>query len=523
MTFQQYPNPTRRERAILYGSTEANAQLADPLRETASNLKAGFLVACDPAQFGKALDGISDSACLIALDASFPDVASSARLAAEKAPLSEIVIFATDEEREEIKKRFGLAPRVGSHLRYIEPATSGLHKSLSDTFRRADLRRSTRTTLDRFNAKLTVQSEAVDTRYMRQLVISDRFLYSILESAFDAVLLVDRGGLVLAFNPSAELLFEKSQSEAISLPLWSLAGATWKADTLHFGKFAKPAGLVHTVVELESGTKNVEISATPVYDRNNSLVATSLIVRDVTARIRSEELLRTNEKLAAVGRLASSIAHEINNPLEAVTNLLYLARGSADINEVQQYLELAEQELRRTSLITNQTLLFHKQSVGRVLVTCDDLLESVIGVYQRRMSNDGITLERRRRSLNTVSCLEGEIRQVLNNLVGNAIDATRATGGKILLRTREGTDWRIGAQGVFITVADTGSGMSAQTLKKVFEPFYTTKGQGGTGLGLWISQEIVQRHQGTLKVRSSQRPGQSGTVFTLFLPFVPSP
>ena len=523
MTVQPPSNSGRRKRAVLYGSADANPQTMGVLHETAVETKADFNVVRSPVELAATMDAVSDTVCVIALDASFPDVAGCTRLAAQKAPLSELVIFATNEEQETVQRQFGFAARVGSHLRYIDPVTPGLAKLLRSTFHRADLRRSTRTTLDRFNARLTVRSEAVDTKEIRQLVISDRFLFSVLESAFDAMLLVDRAGFVVAFNPSAEVLFETTQARAISSPVSSLGGGKWKTDTLRFGDTARQSEVVLTSVELESGTKQVEISATPVYDRNNSLVATSLIVRDITARLRSEEVLRTNEKLAAVGRLASSIAHEINNPLEAVTNLLYLARGSTDMVEVQQYLELAEQELRRMSVITNQTLRFHKQSVGRVLVTCDDLLESVIGVYQGRMANSQILLEHRRRSSKAISCLEGEIRQVLNNLVGNAIDAMHGAGGRLLLRTREGTNWKSDLAGVFMTVADTGGGMSGQTLKRVFEPFFTTKGQSGTGLGLWISQEIVQRHEGALRVRSSQRAGKSGTVFTLFLPFVPTP
>ena len=116
-------------------------------------------------------------------------------------------------------------------------------------------------------------------------------------------------------------------------------------------------------------------------------------------------------------------------------------------------------------------------------------------------------------------CFDGEIRQVLNNLVGNALDAMPAGGGKVLLRSRDATNWRTGEQGLTITVADTGTGMSPQTLKKLFDAFYTTKGLGGTGLGLWISKEIVTRHRGTLLVRSRQTPGRSGTIFTMFLPY----
>jgi signal transduction histidine kinase len=225
------------------------------------------------------------------------------------------------------------------------------------------------------------------------------------------------------------------------------------------------------------------------------------------------------EKLAAVGRLASSIAHEINNPLESVTNLLYLARETALNPETREYLGIADRELRRVSVIANQTLRFHKQSSKPQLITCDDLVGSAISVYQGRLVNSSVEVEKRNRANHPVLCFEGEIRQVLSNLIVNAIDAMHPHGGRLLMRSREGTDWQTGRKGLILTVADTGSGMSSDTEARIFEPFFTTKEIGGTGLGLWVSHEIVQRHGGTLAVRSSQRPNHSATVFTLFLPF----
>lgn len=239
---------------------------------------------------------------------------------------------------------------------------------------------------------------------------------------------------------------------------------------------------------------------------------------DVTEARRSEQLLLRSEKLNAVGRLASSIAHEINNPLEAVTNLLYLAKSSLTLEEAQEYMTTAEIELRRVSAITNQTLRFHRQSTNAGPVTVASLIDATLPLYQGRISNAGVKIERRDGALHPVTCLDGEIRQVLSNLIGNAIDAMAGKDRRIFLRSRESTDWRSGRNGVTITVADTGSGMPADTMSRIFEPFFTTKGPKGTGLGLWISREIVDRHRGSLKVRSRQGEQGSGTVFTLFLP-----
>ena len=243
------------------------------------------------------------------------------------------------------------------------------------------------------------------------------------------------------------------------------------------------------------------------------------IQNDVTARVEFEAALRESEKLAAVGRLASSIAHEINNPLESVMNLVYLAQHAENPAEVAHYLATADKELQRVKLITSRSLRFYKQSTRPREVGCTELLNSVLDVYQSRLQNHSVSVERRERSTQSILCMDSEIRQVLNNLVSNAIDAMNVRGGRLLVRSREATDWRSGAQGVRMTIADTGSGISPDTMKNVYKPFYTTKGIGGTGLGLWISSEIVERHRGRLVARSAQREDKSGTVFELFLPY----
>jgi PAS domain S-box-containing protein len=239
---------------------------------------------------------------------------------------------------------------------------------------------------------------------------------------------------------------------------------------------------------------------------------------DVTERHQAEEALIRTEKLAAVGRLAASIAHEINNPLESVTNLLYLMRGNKDIDQVHRYTETAERELRRVSLIANQTLRFHRQSSRPGPFYCHDMIDDTLSMFQGRLVNSHIAVEKRKRAERAVMCLGGEIRQVIANLVGNAIDAM-PLGGRLLVRSREAFHWKLGGRGLVITVADTGTGIGQAAQKRIFEPFFTTKGIGGTGLGLWISSEIVSRHHGELRLRTSQREGASGTVFTMFLPY----
>ena len=261
-----------------------------------------------------------------------------------------------------------------------------------------------------------------------------------------------------------------------------------------------------------------ELSLSPIRNRDGALTHIVGIQTDVTARVEFEAALRESEKLAAVGRLASSIAHEINNPLESVMNLLYLAQQEGDMPQAMNYLAQADKQVQRVALITSQSLRFYKQSTKPQAVTVSGLLESVLDLYESRAEHLQVKVERRERSRESIVCLESEIRQVLNNLVRNAIEAMGANGGRLLIRSRDTTEWKSGVAGVAITIADTGSGISQQTMHQLYKPFFTTKGASGTGLGLWISSEIVARHHGRLLLRSRQKRGASGTVFTLFLP-----
>jgi PAS domain S-box-containing protein len=281
----------------------------------------------------------------------------------------------------------------------------------------------------------------------------------------------------------------------------------------------EPYDVEHRIKTASGLYRWVRSSALPRHDKGGVIVKWYGATEDIEERKRAEKAVMQSEKLAAVGRLASSIAHEINNPLESVTNLVYLARQKALIPEVQGYLETAEQELRRVSAIASQTLRFYRQTTHPQSIRGQDLIESVLSVLQGRFANSKITVEKRDRASKPVKCFEGEIRQVLSNLLTNAIDAMQPRGGRLLLRCREATNWKADRRGIVITVADTGCGIDRQTLQKIFEAFFTTKDIGGTGLGLWISKDIVNRHHGELKVRSSQRPSHCGTVFALFLPF----
>lgn len=241
---------------------------------------------------------------------------------------------------------------------------------------------------------------------------------------------------------------------------------------------------------------------------------------DLSEQKKSHEVLRRTEKLAAAGRLAASIAHEINNPLEAVTNCLYLL-SKGDLDELaQQYLSLAQRELDRVVHITTQTLRFYRQNTKPARTDVQDLLETVLALYEGRTRAFNIEVVKDYGKISAILAYDGEIRQVLANFIGNAIDAMQTTGGRLVLRTNQTCHWKSGRVGVVITVSDTGIGMDHTTLSHIYEPFFSTKGTTGTGLGLWVSREIMEKHQGVVRVRSCQGK-RSGTTFRIFLPLEP--
>ncbi len=231
----------------------------------------------------------------------------------------------------------------------------------------------------------------------------------------------------------------------------------------------------------------------------------------------SIQALRQTEKLAVVGRLASSIAHEINNPLEAVTNLLYLLDDTSLSPEQRGYLDTARRELARVAEIAAQTLTFNRQRDVRGRASISALLDSVLVLYQGRLAGSKIVIERRYQITAPFTCYPGELRQVFANLIGNAFDATRQ-GGRIILRERMAIHPKTGQHGVRITLADNGHGISAEVKTHLFEAFKSTKGNNGSGLGLWISKGIIEKHRGSIQVRSSTRTGSSGTAFSIFIP-----
>jgi PAS domain S-box-containing protein len=355
----------------------------------------------------------------------------------------------------------------------------------------------------------------------------------ILQSTRDCIKVLDLEGKLISMNPEGQERlgiadFSKVQGQSW-LDFWhgtnrELARAACES--------ARQGGTGRFEAPYTTANGDVlwwDVSVTPILSaatKETPGQPTNLLVvsREITTRRLAEDALRQNEKLAAVGRLAASISHEINNPLESVTNLIYLAQNSSHLEEVHRFLQMADEQVKRVSHIVNQTLRFHRQSTRAQTVDGHGMIDSVLSLYRGRLMNANVSVVCRYRGVADILCYEGNSRQVLSNLVANAIDSMRA-GGRLLIRAQRGTDWRSGRSGMKITVADTGHGMDTRTRSRIFQPFYTTKGEHGTGLGLWISKEIVDRDGGVLRLRTrSATRGEavrSGTVFTFFLPDEP--
>jgi PAS domain S-box-containing protein len=256
-----------------------------------------------------------------------------------------------------------------------------------------------------------------------------------------------------------------------------------------------------------------------VFSQNGKFIHTRCFTIDVTEQKKLEETLMVSEKLASVGRLAATIAHEINNPLEAITNLLFLAqRDLADPAKARRHLQLATHELERVSHMSRQTLGFCRDNSSPVDIDVCKMLDELLFMYGRKLDVRKIRVEKRYDETVKVTGLESEIRQVFSNLIANAIDAM-PSGGRFIVKASPSREWNnAGLPGVRITIGDTGAGIPYENRKNLFNAFYTTKKDVGTGLGLWLVHGIISKHKGMIHVRSKTAHGASGTAFSVFLP-----
>jgi PAS domain S-box-containing protein len=353
-----------------------------------------------------------------------------------------------------------------------------------------------------------------------------RRLAAIVESSGDAIVSKDLNGFVTSWNPQAERMFGYTAEEMIGQPITIIIPAELYSDEeMILGKIRNGQRIDHfeTVRVAKSGERiDVSLSISPVKDEQGSIIGAAKIARDIREHKRIERALRTTEKLAAAGRLASTVAHEINNPLEAVTNLLYLARNSSDLAMIQTWLTTADEELGRISHLARQTLSFYRQTEGARNVRIGAMLTSLLPVFASAVRNRRIVIEPEIKGDPEIVAAAGEMRQLIANLISNAIDAVES-GGLIRIRISathagHGGSGHDGFKGVRLTVADNGCGISPAIRGQLFDPFVTSKQDIGTGLGLWVCKNVVEKHRGTIRVKSSALPGRSWTAFSVWLP-----
>jgi len=275
----------------------------------------------------------------------------------------------------------------------------------------------------------------------------------------------------------------------------------------------------------EGKTLDVLVAVT-VLNPENALEERRLAVfiADITMRKKSEEMLRRTEKLAVAGRLAAVIAHEVNNPLEAITNCLYLLDRCELPADARKFLDTAQSELSRISQITVQTLRFHRSSTHPRSTDLHELLDTVLAVLSSRFAKHSVTVQKHFGEIPRLIIHDGEVRHLITNVIANSLDAM-PRGGRVVIRTRSAVDPETGRHGARLTIADSGIGMSSETLNRLFEPFFSTKGITGTGLGLWICRGIIEKHGGSIRFRSreSSRYRGGGTICTVYLPIEAPP
>jgi PAS domain S-box-containing protein len=354
----------------------------------------------------------------------------------------------------------------------------------------------------------------------RQLQESENLLREradLLELASEAILVRDCAGVLTYWNAGAEALYGWDRNEVLGKVVHDILGTDFptaesssESTLLTSGRW--DGDLVHKTRD----GREVIVASRQVFKRELGSILE--INRDITAQIRAEEALRQTERLAAMGRVAGIIAHEINNPLEAITNAFYLLRNHPSLDdEARYYAQLGESELARVGYITKQTLGFYRESQHPVDVPIREILEDVLQLQGRQLLLNRIVLDKKYIADGVIRGFPVELRQVFLNLISNAIQAM-PNGGH--LRIRMGTRWNEsrGSTDLCISICDTGSGISPEHAKHLFEPFFTTKSTKGTGLGLWISKGIIQKYDGSIQFRSLAFNYRNLTSFRVILP-----
>lgn len=363
-------------------------------------------------------------------------------------------------------------------------------------------------------------------RHAHELRDREEWYRVTLKSIGDGVIATDAAGVVTYLNPIAESL--------TGIPLAKAKGKSVQEIFPIFNEFSGKVALNpvekvmgtgiivglanHTVLEHSDGHRTpIEDSAAPIRNDNGATIGVVLVFRDASTARNSQEVLRKTEKLATAARLSATVAHEINNPLEAVVNLLFLAKTSPGASpDLIANLTMAEQELDRVAHITRQTLGFYRESNTPAEVDLPSIVEPVLKLYSNKIATKEIQIRFVVDAPPRVLAVAGELKQVVSNLLSNAIDAV-PNGGTIAIRC-DHSDTSAGPMAKLL-IEDSGPGIAPDVLDRIFDPFFTTKQDVGTGLGLWVAKEIISRHGGNIQVRPpSEHNGLRGAAFVIQLP-----
>ncbi len=345
-------------------------------------------------------------------------------------------------------------------------------------------------------------------------------LAAIIDSSEDAIISKDLNGIITSWNKAAQRMYGYTAEEIVGQSILRLIPRElYSEEDEILRKLRAGQRLEHyETTRITKAGRRIEVSLTisPVRDGAGRVIGSSKIARDITARKQMERSLIQSEKLAAAGRMAATIAHEINNPLEAVLNLIYLARESClRDSETHDYLETAEKELERVSHIARQTLGFYRDTGTPVDVVVDELLQNVLAVYRSKLTTKNIAVDCELEAHRPLKASRGELLQVFSNIIANAIDAMEP-GGSLHVESRETSVAR--TAGIQILIRDDGAGIEAEHLTRIFEPFFTTKERHGTGIGLWVAKQLIAKHGGWIAITSSTAAGNRGTEARVFLP-----
>jgi PAS domain S-box-containing protein len=368
-----------------------------------------------------------------------------------------------------------------------------------------------------------------------ELFQSEQRLRTTLESIGDGVITCDADGCIQMMNSVATQLTGWTQSEADGQPLekiFCIVNETTRepmeTPVAKVKRLNRIVGVAnHTLLLRKDGTAvNIADSAAPIRNQQGETMGIVLVFRDITMERKTQDALIANEKLAVAGRLAATIAHEIHNPLDSVSNLLYLMRNGASREESSHFMDLAEQELARVTQISRAMLGLYRESKAPVVVDLKEMLQGILLLLERRLVDLGVTVTAEMPQTLSVAAFPAELRQVFTNLVTNAAEAA-GEGGKVRVSLTQqiagvdGNGQELQA-GAVVTIADDGPGIPEEIRTHLFQPFFTTKGEQGTGLGLWVSRGIVNKHGGAISLTSNTSDAAHGTVVSVFLAATPT-